>query len=175
MPLFQKAIEEAQQGSGLVLDLRGNPGGVGAMAMGIGGWLVEEKGRKLGTMIGRDFKLNFTVQPRAVTFSGPVAVLVDGCSASTSEILAGGLQDLGRARVFGTPTAGAALPSLIVKLPNGDAFQDAIANYVAEGGQALEGRGVLPDETAGPSREALLEGDDPALSAALAWIRTQAR
>ena len=75
-----------------------------------------------------------------------LAILVDGCSASTSEIFAGGLQDVKRARVFGTHTAGAALPSVISKLPNGDGFQYAIANYISVGGKPLEGIGVTPDD-----------------------------
>jgi carboxyl-terminal processing protease len=100
-------------------------------------------------------------------------VLVDACSASTSEILAGGLQDLGRARIFGTRTAGAALPSVFERLPNGDGFQFAIANYVSKGGAPLEGRGVQPDETIRPTRAQLLAGTDPVMDRALAWIASQ--
>ena len=59
--------------------------------------------------------------------------------------MAEGLKDLGRARIFGTRTAAAALPSLFEKLPNGDGFQYAIANYISEGGKPLEGLGVTPD------------------------------
>jgi carboxyl-terminal processing protease len=99
---------------------------------------------------------------------------VDEISISTAEILAGGLQDLGRARVFGSRSAGAALPSAIERLPNGDGFQYAFANYVRTGGQPLEGRGVLPDVEAPLTREALLAGRDPALEAALTWIRSRA-
>jgi carboxyl-terminal processing protease len=84
------------------------------------------------------------------------------------------LQDLGRARIFGTRTAGAALPSIVVKLPNGDGFQYAFANYISADGEALEGAGVEPDQPAPPSRDALLNGGDPALDAALEWIRSQA-
>lgn len=175
MPKIGEAVEQAIEAPGLILDLRGNPGGIGAMAMGIGGWFIPDKGRKLGTMITRDSRLNFVILPRPQVYSGPLAILVDGCSASTTEILAGGLQDLGRGRVFGTPTAGAALPSTIVRLPNGDGFQYAFANYIAEGGQALEGRGVLPDELVAPTREALLKQRDPVLQAALDWIRSQPR
>jgi carboxyl-terminal processing protease len=80
------------------------------------------------------------------------------------------MQDLKRARVFGMRTAGAALPSMFERLPNGDGFQYAIANYISEGGKQLEGNGVIPDETVGPSRRALLEGRDPALDRALEWI-----
>ena len=173
MPKIGEAITALPDAPGLVIDLRGNPGGIGAMAMGIGGWLFEESGLKLGTMTTRDTTLNFVVLPRPTTFPGPLAVIVDGCSASTSEIFAGGLQDLGRARVFGTPTAGAALPSTVAKLPNGDGFQYAFANYVSADGEALEGAGVVPDEATPPTRSALLEGRDPALDAAVAWIKKE--
>jgi carboxyl-terminal processing protease len=102
-----------------------------------------------------------------------VAILVDAEAASTSEIFAGGLKDLGRARVFGTRTAAAALPSVIERLPNGDGFQYAIANYISEGGKPLEGIGVQPDEEVKLSREALLAGHDSVLDAALEWIKKQ--
>jgi carboxyl-terminal processing protease len=173
IPRIGEAITGQLDAPGLILDLRGNPGGIGAMAMGICGWLIDESGLKLGTMTTRDTNLNFVVFPRAETFQGPVAVLVDGCSASTSEIFAGGLQDLGRARIFGTRTAGAALPSIVVKLPNGDGFQYAFANYVSVSGATLEGTGVIPDEEVRPSREGLLSDGDPVLGAAIDWIRAQ--
>jgi carboxyl-terminal processing protease len=104
-----------------------------------------------------------------------VAVLIDGLSASTSEIFAGGMQDLGRARIFGTRSAGAALPSMIERLPNGDAFQFAAASYTSQSGKVLEGAGVTPDETKPLTRAALLAGKDPALDAAVDWIRQGAR
>ncbi len=97
---------------------------------------------------------------------------MDGLSASTSEIFAGGMQDLSRARVFGTKSAGAALPSMIERLPNGDGFQYAAASYTSESGKVLEGAGVIPDVTLPLTRAALLAGKDPALDAALAWIRS---
>jgi carboxyl-terminal processing protease len=121
----------------------------------------------------RDTTLKFIVNPRAQTFSGPVAMLLDACSASTSEIFAEGLKDLGRARVFGTRTAAAALPSAFERLPNGDGFQYAMANYISEGGQPLEGIGVTPDVEVKLTRAALLAGHDPVVDAALDWIKRQ--
>jgi carboxyl-terminal processing protease len=173
MPVFNEAMGSFMESDGLVIDLRGNPGGLPAMAMGMAGWLISEKSHRLGTMITRDNELKLIVFPRPETYSGPVAVLVDGLSGSCSEILAGGLKDLGRARIFGTRTMGAALPSVIEKLPNGDGFQYAFANYVSEGGEVLEGVGVIPHFEIAPSREALLAGRDPVLDAAVAWIRQQ--
>ena len=69
--------------------------------------------------------------------------------------------------------AGAALPSFIEKLPNGDGFQCATANYISQGGKPLEGLGVIPDVEAPPSRALLLEGRDAAIESAIHWIHTQ--
>jgi carboxyl-terminal processing protease len=171
MASFAAAVNGCKQCNGLIIDLRGNPGGIGGMAMGMAGWLLDKPDQRLGTMYMRDATLNFVVNPRPEVFGGPVAILVDGSSASTSEIFAGGLKDLGRARIFGTRTAAAALPSVIEKLPNGDGFQYAIANYISEGGQPLEGAGVTPDVEVKLTRDALLTGHDPVVDAALDWIR----
>jgi carboxyl-terminal processing protease len=172
---FGNAVSACMQCAGFVIDLRGNPGGIGGMAMGFASWFVEKEGVRLGVMRMKGGELKFVIFPRAEVFRGPLAILVDGLTASTSEIFAGGLQDIGRARVFGTRTAGAALPSVIDKLPNGDALQYAIADYISEGGRRLEGAGVAPDQQVTWTREALLAGRDPALDAALAWIRKQGR
>ncbi len=168
---FGNLVKDCQQCSGLIVDLRGNPGGLGAMAMGIAGYLLDQPGLRLGTMYTRDAQLNFAVNPRFPGYSGPVAILLDANSASTSEILAGGLKDLHRARVFGSRSAAAALPSVIERLPNGDGFQYAVGNYVSEGGKPLEGFGVEPDAAVKLTRAALLTGHDPVLDAALQWIQ----
>ena len=171
MNLFAEAVKSCSKCDGFVIDLRGNPGGIGAMAMGMAGWFIDKPDQLLGTLYMRETTLKFVVNPRVTTFAGPVAILVDGTSASTSEILAEGMKDLGRARIFGTHTAAAALPSMFELLPNGDGFQYAIANYISEGGKPLEGLGVTPDVETPLTRKALLEGKDPALDAALAWIK----
>jgi carboxyl-terminal processing protease len=175
MPEFGRAVEGFEDCAGVVLDLRGNPGGIGAMAMGMGGWFVTQPDQRLGELRTRGSSVRFFLNPRARAFTGPVAVLVDGGSLSTSEILAGGLQDLGRARVFGTPTGGAALPSVVERLPSGDGFQYAFANYVSVGGRQLEGSGVTPDVIVRPDRSRLLAGSDPVLESAVEWIRSQPR
>jgi carboxyl-terminal processing protease len=173
MGRFADAVSSCRECDGLIIDLRGNPGGIGGMAMGMAGRLIDKPGLRLGDMYMRDGAIHFVVNPQTDVFKGPVAVLVDGCSASTSEIFAGGLKDLGRAKIFGERTAAAALPSLIEKLPNGDGFQYAMANYISEGGKPLEGNGVMPDVEVKPTRQALLAGRDPALDAALDWISKQ--
>ena len=171
MNLFGEAVQSCGKCQGFVIDLRGNPGGIGAMAMGMAGWFIDKPDQLLGTLYMRETTLKFIVNPRVNTFPGPVAILVDGASASTSEILAGGMKDLGRARIFGSRTAAAALPSVFEMLPNGDGFQYAIATYISEGGKPLEGLGVTPDVDAPVTRKALLQGKDPALDAAIEWIQ----
>jgi carboxyl-terminal processing protease len=173
MGRFRDAVASCGECNGLIIDLRGNPGGIGGMAMGMAGRLIDKPGLRLGDMYMRDSTIHFVVYPQADVFKGPVAILVDGSSASTSEIFAGGLKDLGRARIFGERTAAAALPSLIERLQNGDGFQYAVANYISDGGKPLEGNGVTPDVEVKLTRKALLSGHDPVVDAALDWIGKQ--
>ncbi|HST60420.1 MAG TPA: S41 family peptidase, partial [Longimicrobium sp.] len=124
---LDRAVDALRGTAGIVVDVRGNPGGVSGMAPGFAGHFVDRRDT-LGTMITRRDRLEFVINPRRVSaagqrvqpFAGPVAILTDEMTASTSEIFAGGLQALGRARVFGATSAGQALPSLMPRLPNGD-------------------------------------------------------
>jgi carboxyl-terminal processing protease len=174
---FQQAIDQFRGADGIVVDLRGNPGGLAAMIMGISGYFVSDR-LTLGIMKTRDSELKFVAIPRLVSgrgervepFSGPVAVLVDGMTGSASECFAGGLQSLGRVRVFGQTSMGQALPALFDRLPNGDVFIHAWGDFVTGTGVRLEGRGVVPDEPTPLRREDLLAGRDRPLEAALAWV-----
>ncbi len=157
---------------GLIVDLRGNPGGIGLMASGLAG-LLTEKQYSLGQMTMRSGKINFVAFPQQNAFLGPIAVLVDAMSASTSEIFAAGLQEAGRARVFGRPTMGAALPSFIRKLPNGDRLQHAIADMRTTKGRRVEGRGVIPDKKIPLQPNKLFAGQDPVLDKAMQWLQRQ--
>ncbi len=174
---FQQAMDQFRGGDGIVIDLRGNPGGLAAMIMGISGHFLNER-LTLGIMKTRDTELKFVAIPRMTNgsgervepFDGPVAILVDGLTGSASECFAGGLQSLRRARVFGQTSMGQALPALFDRLPNGDVFIHAWGDFVTGTGVRLEGRGVVPDEPTALTREDLLGGHDRALEAALAWI-----
>jgi carboxyl-terminal processing protease len=173
MPRFEESLRPwLGTTRGIVIDLRGNPGGISALAMGIAGWFVAHAEHPLGVMRTRETEIRFAIFPRPETYSGCLAILVDGCSASTAEIMAAGLQELGRARLFGSRTAGAALPSQVIRLPNGDGFQYATADYVTFRGHRIEGVGVTPDVEVPLTRAALLAGRDPALEAAVEWIRS---
>ena len=111
-----------------------------------------------------------TAGERAEPSSGPLAIIVDGMTGSASECFTGGLQSLGRARVFGETSMGQALPALFDTLPNGDVFIHAWGDFVTGTGVRIEGRGVVPDEPVAVTRDTLLAGRDAPMQAALAWI-----
>ena len=179
---FAEAVDDFRNEAGIVVDLRGNPGGFAAMLMGISGHFIDER-RPLGVMRMRDAApLRFNVNPRRVNakgervtpFAGPVAILVDALTGSASECFAGGMQSVGRVRIFGQRTMGQALPALFSKLPNGDVLIHAYADFETSTGTRLEGRGVIPDEATPLDRADLLAGRDRTLEAALTWIDSAA-
>jgi len=173
MPRFNEAITSFADANGIVIDLRGNTGGLGDMLAGMAGWFIAARGTSLGTLITRSGSLKLAVMPRPAPFGGPVAVLIDELSMSASEVLAQGLKDAGRARVFGRRSAGAVLASVVEQLPNGDGFQYPTARFEFSSGALVEGAGVMPDEVILPTRETLLSGRDVVLDAAVQWIRLE--
>jgi carboxyl-terminal processing protease len=174
---FENAMPELRKADGIVIDLRGNPGGVSAVAQGVAGHFVNET-ISLGTMKGRRDQLELVAPPRRVArdgsavepFQGPLAILIDEGSASTSELFAAGLRDHDRARLFGGRSAGAALPAVMDRLPNGDVFMHAAMDYIRPNGERVEGRPLIPDVPTTLRRADLRAGRDAALEAALAWI-----
>jgi carboxyl-terminal processing protease len=171
----QKAIEDFRQSGAkaIVLDLRGNPGGFGSMASPVAARLVARE-TNLGTIQFRDFANNLVAAPSlgVKSFSGKVVILTDEGSASTSEILAAGLQEAKRALVVGESTVGAALGSTIEALPGGAVMQIPVAGFKTPRGIAIEGRGVQPDRRVLETRAALLAGHDPVLDEALVLARS---
>lgn len=167
--LMRRATTDCKTCKGFILDLRGNPGGIAVLSTAVANWFVD-RSLALGTCLFRAMQLKLVTQPRSEPFLGKLAILTDGRSMSTSEILARGLQDLERARVFGSRSPGLALPSVLEKLPTGDGFQYTTANYISAGGKPLEGIGVQPDVVILPTRKQLLEGVDATRAAARQWI-----
>ncbi len=180
VPQIDAAVDEFRELDGIVLDLRGNGGGAAVMISGIAGHFLNEP-VALGTMRTRDTELRIAANPRRVSpdarrvqpFAGPVAVLIDGGTASASEMFAGGIQSIGRARIFGLTSAGAVLPAAFDRLPNGDVLFHAFADFITTAGVQLEGRGVIPDEEVSLTRAGLLAGHDAQLEAALRWIASR--
>jgi carboxyl-terminal processing protease len=176
---FAAAIDTYRHADGIVVDLRGNPGGLAEMMRGIAGHFLNAP-ELLGRMHLRTADLEFRANPRRSTsdgrrvepFAGPLAILVDELTASTSECFTGALQSLGRARVFGIRSRGEALPAATRRLSSGDVLMYAIGDFVTSTGVRLEGGGVTPDEVVNRSLDQLADGRDRALEAALAWVDT---
>jgi carboxyl-terminal processing protease len=172
-PVIEKlkaAISGFGDADGMIFDLRGNPGGFGGIATTIAGRICDAPG-SLGVMKMRSSELKFAFFPQENRYAGPVAVLIDGMSASTTEIFSSGIQEIGRAVIIGERSAGAALPSIFQKLPTGALFQFAIADFKTPKGVLIEGRGVIPDIEARYDRASLLAGRDAQLDAAVEQIR----
>ena len=177
LPMVQRveaamADLRAQGMTALVLDLRGNPGGVGAMSIPVARMLLTQPG-SLGKLQFREFAQEFNVAGNLDAFTGPVVVLVDEGTASTSEIFAVGLRDLGRAQIYGgRPSAGAALPSLIEMLAGGAMLQYVVGDYHSSKGTVAEGDGVRPDVLVPETRGDFVAGRDPVLAAAVRALST---
>jgi carboxyl-terminal processing protease len=172
-PVIKKlnaAITGFNDADGMIFDLRGNPGGIGGIATTIAGRICDKPG-SLGMMKMRNGELKFAYFPQENRYAGPVAVLIDGMSASTTEVFSSGIQEMGRATIVGERSAGAALPSFFQKLPTGALFQFAVADFRTPKGVLIEGRGVIPDVEARYDRASLLAGRDAQLEAAIEQIR----
>ncbi len=131
--------------SGYVLDLRGNPGGLLDQSVAVSDIFVTD-GRIVSTH-GRhpDSHQYFDAEPDDLAADKPIVVLVNGNSASASEIVAAALQDSGRALVVGTSSYGKGTVQTVLRLPNEGELTLTWARFHAPSGYALNGRGVMPD------------------------------
>lgn len=174
---IQEHRAEMFECAGLVIDLSGNLGGVVGTMSTLSGHLFDEI-TLLGTLIRSDGRIDFRAFPRRVTmsgeriepFSGPIAIVIDRLSASTSEMFASGMQAAGRARLFGEQTPGMALPAQMLPLASGDALMYAFADYADGAGRRVEGVGVTPDEAIGWAEFGEEANEPPPVAAALEWI-----
>lgn len=165
----KEGIQKNRDSRGVILDLRGNQGGVGALGPAIA-LEFSKKAYSFGSMKGREIDLRFPVFPQPSVHPGPVVILVDGRSLSTSEIMARGMQLEGEAVVIGEKTPGMALPSLILRLKDGSRFQYPIADFKDEAGSRLEGQGVTPDYEVSNTMDDINDQRDAILTKAVNWI-----
>lgn len=144
---------------GMVLDLRNNPGGVLSGAVGVSdaflneGMIVYTDGRE------NDSKLRYDATEGDVLNGAPLVVLVNGGSASASEIVAGAMQDHGRAVVLGSKTFGKGSVQTIQDLPAGGAVKLTTSRYFTPNGRSIQALGIEPDIATKPGKWTAPEGD----------------
>ena len=132
---------------GLVLDLRNNPGGLLNAAVGVSdlflnnGLIVYTEGRI------KDSKLKFNAKPNELVKNIPIIVLVNGGSASASEIVAGALQDHKRAIIMGEKTFGKGSVQTILPMDDETALKLTTARYYTPSGRSIQASGIEPDMT----------------------------
>lgn len=169
---FCNAIGQFKDKKGVVIDLRGNTGGLIAAAIGLSGMLSDQP-VDLGTSLYKYGSEKMTGAPKAKNYKGRVVFLVDETTASAAEMFAVSFQDSGRALVVGEKTSGATLPSVVTDLPTGAVMQYPIANYRSSKGAFLEGSGVSPNFVVSLDRKTLTAGTDAQLEKAFALIRDE--
>jgi carboxyl-terminal processing protease len=169
---FRAALAEMADAPGLIIDIRGNPGGVFPVRKAVAEALFSE--RTLGwSYKSRQGVREVYFDPTADAYTGPVVVLVDVMSGSSSEEFAGAMQATGRATIVGERTAGVVLVGDVVQLPDGAIFMYPVEQTRTADGTVLEGRGVIPDLEVPLDRAALLQGTDSQLQAAIEYLQTQ--
>jgi len=162
---LRKAVSEMKKKNkgalhGLVLDLRNNPGGVLGAAVSVSdaflnkGKIVYTEGR------AADAELEFNATPGDILNGAPLVVLVNGGSASASEIVSGALQDHKRAILMGTQTFGKGSVQTIFPMTNNTAVKITTARYYTPSGRSIQAEGIVPDIEVKPLKVSKDDGED---------------
>lgn len=173
---------QEQEVSGYVLDLRSNPGGLLQSSVQIARMWLDE-GKKIVSTVNRQGKVDEQKTRGEALTDKPLVVLVDGGSASASEILAGALQDHNRAMVVGTQTFGKGLVQSVRGLGDGSGLAVTVAKYLTPDGRDINEKGIAPDvvseideekqEALRRDRASLGTTKDPQFSDALSILETE--
>jgi carboxyl-terminal processing protease len=167
--LFVAALDSMKDVRALVIDIRGNPGGMHEVGETIASKLVSKK-TLFSVFQYRDSTVRVSLDPVPPVFEGPVAILINNRNASASERFSACMQSIGRAKVIGEQSSGSVGPSQFKRLPNGATLMYLVAQSSTPDGNVLEGRGVIPDITVSLNRKALLKGRDTQLERATEYL-----
>ncbi|HEX5045960.1 MAG TPA: S41 family peptidase, partial [Gammaproteobacteria bacterium] len=142
-----RALEEQSGGQlhGLVLDLRSNPGGVLDAAVQVADAFIPDGLIVSGTGRVRQARFQEFAHAGDLLESVPTVVVVNGGSASASEIVAGALQDHGRAKILGERTYGKGSVQTVMPLGEGSAIKLTTSRYLTPSGRSINGTGIQPD------------------------------
>jgi len=176
---FRQALERFRNTPGLVVDLRRNGGGDLGVLMPIAGYFFDKKtlfakdetrsGKPLSEFVGVwRLPLELYVgRSGDQIYAGPVVILVDAHSASSSEVFAAGMQDSRRAKIIGSQSCGCVLGIAKPRvMKGGGVLEMSEVLWYSPKGRRLEGTGILPDETVLPTLRNLQRRQDPVLEAA---------
>jgi len=159
---------------GMILDLRDNPGGYLEVAVDLSGWfvpkgtvIVSEKGR--GDVVVEEFKSS----GNGALADFPVVVLMNGGSASASEILAGALRDLRKTKLVGETSFGKGTVQQLKSLRDGSSVKLTVAHWVFPSGKILEGGGLKPDVEIKMTEDDIKNKKDPQLDEAIKVLRAE--
>jgi carboxyl-terminal processing protease len=150
-PVLENISQQAV--AGIILDLRSNPGGLLEMVIDVAGFFLKE-GVVVDVVDNEGKHTASSVEPSEIATDLPLVVLVDGYSASGSEVLAGALQDHARATIAGTTTYGKGSVNVLRQLKDGSGLYITYARWFTPKGRLIEGEGLHPDY------ELELEGED---------------
>ncbi len=170
LKLFREATQEvvAADARGIVLDLRNNPGGIFQDAIDIAGFWIENDVVVL-QKVGEEQQA-FESQGTARLAGIPTVVLVNGGSASSSEILAGALQDYGAATLIGTTTFGKGSVQEYYEYNDGSAVKVTVAEWLTPKGRSINETGIEPDVVVEFSEEDFHAGKTPQFDAAIDYL-----
>ena len=142
LPILESLNE--QEARGIIIDLRGNPGGILDIVIDVVSYFLPD-GVVVNVVDNQEKHTALEVKPSTVTTDLPMVVLVNGFSASGSEVLAGALQDHGRATIAGSQTFGKGSVNVIRQLKDGSGLYITTARWLTPNGRLIEGEGIKPD------------------------------
>ena len=141
---FLEALEKTKDTAVLIIDLRGNTGGILPNAIFIANLFIPDG--KLVSIVGRNgYRYDIQAQNTDFGIDKPVVVLIDGASASASEILSGALKDYHKAKLVGTRTYGKGMVQKIIPMPNETGLNLTVAKYLTPSGVDINKKGINPD------------------------------
>ena len=141
---FIEALENTSSTSGIIIDLRGNTGGLLSNAVFISNLFID-KG-KLVSIVGRNgYRYDVQAQNSDININKPIVIIVDQTSASATEIFAGAMKDWHKAKIVGTKTYGKGMVQKIIPMPNETGINLTIAKYLTPNGIDINKKGISPD------------------------------
>ncbi len=162
---FLEALENTAESHGLIIDLRGNTGGLLPNAIFISNIFIH-KG-KIVSIVGRNgYHFDVMAEDKNVNIDKPVILLVDGASASASEIFSGAMKDYHKAKLIGTKTYGKGMVQKIIPMPNETGINLTIAKYLTPKGNDINKLGITPDVEVPLKRADILDRRDVQLEKA---------